>query len=169
VTQDEDGGEAESVERRGERAPAALPSSPHWLGVPRCKSPVDQLASTHHAARPSEYRLPNRCAPAADLSVAKLRPAGPAARTSFRMRPVSSTAQIEVASSDTSNPAKYLIAPPFRCLWRSDNRPRLSSRKEQPFLGRLPRPQSPHLSPKARGCGHRAVATNGKQPERGDP
>ena len=46
----------------------------------------------------------------------------------FMMRAVSSTTQIAVSSSDTSNPAKYLMAAPSRCLWRSDNRPRLSSR-----------------------------------------
>jgi putative transposase len=41
-----------------------------------------------------------------------------AARASFMIRPVSSTTQIAVSSNDTSNPAKYLIAAPFRWLWR---------------------------------------------------
>ena len=41
-----------------------------------------------------------------------------AARVSFTIRPLSSTTQIAVSSKDTSNPAKYFMAAPSRCLWR---------------------------------------------------
>jgi len=110
---------------------SALSSSLHWPDGLRCRSPATRHASALRIATPLESKLPNRCAPAADPVLCKVATGGSgslAARSSFMMRPVSSTTQIAVSSSDTSNPAKYLMAAPSRCLWRSDNRPRLSSR-----------------------------------------
>ena len=43
-----------------------------------------------------------------------------AARASLTIRPVSSTTQMAVSSNDTSNPAKYFMAAPSRCLWQFD-------------------------------------------------
>jgi hypothetical protein len=106
---------------------SALYSSVHWPDGLRCRSPAARHASALRIATPLESKFPNRSAPAADPVLCKVATSGSgslAARSSFMMRPVSSTTQIAVSSSDTSNPAKYFMAAPSRCLWRSDNRPR---------------------------------------------
>src|SRR5690606_37034338 len=64
-------------------------------------------------------------------------PGSLAARASFKIRPLSSTTQIEVSSKDTSSPAKYVMAAPSRCLWRFHIDHVLTSRQEQPPHSRL--------------------------------
>jgi hypothetical protein len=83
---------------------SALSSSVHWPDGLRCRSPAARHASALRIATPLESKLPNRCAPAADPVLCKVATSGSgslAARSSFMMRPVSSTTQIAVSSSDT--------------------------------------------------------------------
>jgi hypothetical protein len=95
--------------------PASLSSS--------CSQAVSEQASRprRSRARPS----PRRTVTSASGSLAD--------RASLTMRPVSSTTQMAVSSKDTSNPAKYFMAAPARCLWRFDIDHVLTSRKEQPL------------------------------------
>jgi hypothetical protein len=76
-------------------------------GKPACLSPSCSHAVNEHASRPTRSRgRPSFCKATMSASGSLI------ARTSFTMRPFSSTTQIAVSSSDTSNPAKYLMAAP---------------------------------------------------------
>lgn len=53
-------------------------------------------------------------------------------RSSFTIRPSSSTTQIVASSKDISSPAKNIMPACFRCLWRINIDHVLKSRQEQP-------------------------------------